>query len=353
MNIWEAILQGIVQGFTEFLPVSSSGHVSLVQHFLGKNIEGAQAFTLFLHFGTLAAVFVVYRQIIWDLIVELCATIKDGAHDLWGLIRYGKGKFELNASWKPTEMNETRRMGMLIIVSCMCAILLFVPVFGFLGLTTASGEEVKTMTDLSQYTSEDSDIIVEGLCLLVTGFLLLYATNAANRRRSTGDITDGEVTLKTAIIMGIGQCFATLPGLSRSGTTTSLGMIHRADKNKALQFSFIMGIPAVLAGNVLEIATMTDEQWDKFEVLPVLIGVIFAAVVGILSIFGLRWIVSNNKLNYFGYYCLAMGALVIIIAIIEKTTGCGNAVPAAELLGEVTSTDVSAADLVASLADVA
>jgi len=129
-------------------------------------------------------------------------------------------------------------------------------------------------------------------------------------------------------------------------------MIHKVDKNKALQFSFIMGIPAVLAGNVLEIATMTDEQWDKFEVMPVLMGVIFAAVVGILSIFGLRWIVANNKLNYFGYYCLAVGAVVIIIAIIEKTTGCGTAVPAAELLGEISPTDVSPADVAASLADV-
>ena len=352
MNIWEAILQGFVQGLTEFLPVSSSGHVSLVQHFLGKNIEGAQAFTLFLHFGTLAAVFIVYRDIIWDLIVELCATIRDGAADLWGLIRHGKGKFTPRASWKLSEMNETRRMGMLIIVASMCAILLFLPVFGFLGLTTQSGEEVKTLSDISEYTSEDADIMVEGIFLLITGVLLLVATKKAKQRREDGTCGSGEVTLRSAVAMGIGQCFAAMPGLSRSGTTTTLGMMTGAEKNKALQFSFIMGIPAILAANVLEVATMTDEQWEEFQLFPVIVGVLVSAVVGIAAIIALRWIVTNDKLHYFGYYCLAMGTIVIVIAIVEMATGCGNSVPASELLA-VSGADVSSADIVASLADVA
>lgn len=345
MSIWEAILQGIIQGLTEFLPVSSSGHLSIIQHFLGKNIEGAQAFSLFLHFGTLVAVFIVYRNILWDLIVELCATIRDGFFDLLGLIRYGKGNFEQRAKWKLSEMNETRRMGVCIIVACICAFLLFIPLFGFLGLTTKSGDAVKTFADLSEYTSEDADILLEGICLLITGGLLLYATKIAQRRRSAAP---GEVSLRSAIFMGIGQCFATLPGLSRSGTTTTLGMITGAEKNKALEFAFIMGIPAVLAGNVLEIATMTDRDWERFELAPAIVGVLFAAVVGVLAIIGLRWVVTNNKLHYFGYYCLAAGLIVIVIAIIEKATGCSAAVPASELLGAVSSADVSAADVSAA-----
>ncbi len=352
MTIWEAIIQGIIQGLTEFLPVSSSGHVSIAQHFLKLNNNDAQAFTMFLHFGTLIAVFVAYRRRIWDLIVEFFSMVGDLFKDLADLIKKGKGNYDKRFNLKLSDMEENRRLVILVIVACFCAILLFLPLFGFLGLTFADGEKVKTLADISEYTSEDASILLEGLCLLLTGFLLLYATRIAKRREYAGENLSGDVTLRSSIAMGIGQSFAALPGLSRSGTTTTLGMIFGTQKNKALEFSFIIGIPAVLAANVLEVASMTDAQWDEFQFGPVIVGIIFAAVVGLLSIAGLKWIVSNDKLHYFGYYCLAAGAVVAIIAIIECFTGCGNSVPATDILNLASGSDtVSAADAIASVAD--
>lgn len=363
MSIWEAIIQGIIQGLTEFLPVSSSGHVSIAQHFLHLNGEGAQAYTMFLHFGTLIAVFIVYRRIIWDLIVEACLMIRDIFLDLYDLVTKGSGRYKKRFTTKLDEMDELRRMVIYVIVACACAIVLFLPLFGFLGLTFPDGEKVKTFADISEYTSEDASIFLEGLCLLVTGFLLIYATKMAKERERSGNRSggnrDGIMTMPAAIAMGLGQCVAALPGLSRSGTTTTLGMIKGVEKNKALEFSFIIGIPAVLASNVLEVAKMSESDWDNFQTGPVLVGVIVSAIFGILAIAGLRWIVTNDKLHYFGYYCLAIGSVVIIIALIEKITGCGgSSMNAAEMLSSISSSDmVSGSDILSgsdavSLADI-
>lgn len=321
MTIFEAIIQGIIQGLTEFLPVSSSGHVSLAQHFLGVELEGAQAFTLFLHFGTLIAIFIVYWRLICDLIMEFFRMVKDLALDLSDLIKKGKGKFNKRFSLKLDEINDTRKMVIAVIVASACAILLFLPIFGMFGLTDSSGETVKTIADLSEFTSEDTDIIVEGNFLLITGVLLLIATAISRKREQNGIKARSFVNYKSALAMGIGQSFAAMPGLSRSGTTTTLGMISGSEKNAALQFSFIMSIPAVLAANMLELVKMDDAAWAEFQVAPVAVGVVFAAIFGILAIAGLKWIVTNDKLHYFGYYCLVVGAIVIIIGIAENLMG--------------------------------
>ncbi len=321
MSILEAILQGLVQGLTEFLPVSSSGHVSLVQHFLGVDLEGAQTFTLFLHFGTRIAVFIAYRQLVWDLICEGCRAVADLFLDVVDFVKLGKGKFKPRFTVKLDKVNDNRRMVFAVILASACAILLFLPLFGMFGLVDAEGEAVKTLADLSGYTSEDRDIIVEGVCLLGTGALLMLATSIATRRNDSAVKASSFVNYKSAAIMGIGQCFAAMPGLSRSGTTTTLGMISGVEKNTALQFSFIMSIPAVLAANLLEVVKMDSAGWAQFEAVPTLFGIVVAAVSGILAIAGLKWIVTNDKLHYFGYYCFAVGALVIIIGIAEHITG--------------------------------
>ncbi|MBQ6796579.1 MAG: undecaprenyl-diphosphate phosphatase [Clostridia bacterium] len=306
MGFWDAIIQGIVQGLTEFLPVSSSGHVSLVQHFTGTNIEGAQSFTLFLHFGTLIAVFIVYWNKIWSLVKEFFSMVKD----------FFTGKFV----WKLEKMNENRRMVIMIVIASACILVAFLPIFGIFGIYDSNGELVKSLKDMSGLTSEDIDIIVEGVCLLLTGTLLLYSTKLAKDRKKNGNEGKGEVTLKSAVAMGVGQAFATMPGLSRSGTTTTLGMITGTEKNAALEFSFIMGIPAILAANVLEVFEMDGAEVAQLNIGVVILGVVVAAVVGVLSIAGLKWIVSNDKLNYFGWYCLVVGTIVIIVGIIEMIT---------------------------------
>jgi len=351
MNFWDALIQGLIQGLTEFLPVSSSGHVSLVQHFTGKNIEGAQAFTLFLHFGTLAAVFVAYWRLIFDLILEFFAMVKDLWKDLVGLIKFGKGKFTKSFSWKLSDMNENRRMVIMVVVACACAILLFLPLFGIFGLHDSENELVKSLSDISEYTSEDADIVVEGVCLLLTGSLLFFATYIAKKNRESNKSLD-TVTYKSAIAMGIGQCLAAMPGLSRSGTTTTIGMITGTEKNKALQFSFIIGIPAILAANVLELVTMTESDWAEFNVGPVIVGIIVSAVVGILAIAGLKWIVNNDKLHYFGYYCIIAGIIVIAIAITEKVMGVDGIGFVRAIFGGADSADVVSLTDIVTASDV-
>ena len=121
--------------------------------------------------------------------------------------------------------------------------------------------------------------------------------------------------------MGIGQCIAAMPGISRSGTTTTMGMLTGAEKNTALEFSFIMGIPAVLAANLLEVK---DTDWSSVSgstIVAILVGVVVSAVVGVLAIKFLKWIVSNDKFHYFGYYCLFLGVVVIVVATIESVLG--------------------------------
>ncbi len=361
MNFWDALIQGFVQGLTEFLPVSSSGHVSLVQHFTGKNIEGAQAFTLFLHFGTLIAVFIAYWRTISDLVLEFFSMVKDLWLDFTALFKNNGKKSKKHFSWKLEEMNENRRMVIMVVIACACAILLFLPLFGFLGLVDSEGELVKSLSDLSEYTSEDANIAVEGVCLLITGCLLLYATYISKKRKAEGVKELNTISFKSAIVMGIGQCIAAFPGLSRSGTTTTAGMITGTEKNKALEFSFIIGIPAVLAANVLELVKMDETDWAEFQAGPVILGIIISAVVGIAAIIGLKWIVSNDKLHYFGIYCLIVGVAVIIVTIAEKKMGVDGIGFIRAIFGsnETAVTDsissaVSSADVVsASVASVA
>ena len=296
MNIWEAIIQGIVQGLTEFLPVSSSGHLSLVQHILpstssGNNDVGNQALSLFLHFGTLLAVFIVYRDIIWKMILEFFSML-----------------------------NKERRMVIFVVVASAFAIILFLPLLGWLGLETG-GEPVKKLSDLAEYFSNDRSIMAEGIFFTLTGILILLATVFDFHIGKSPKNKDGVITMKNACAMGLGQCIAAMPGISRSGTTTTMGMLTGAEKNAALEFSFIMGIPAVLAANLLEVK---DTDWSTVSgstIVAILVGVVVSAVVGVLAIKFLKWIVSNDKFHYFGYYCLVLGVVVIIVATIESVLG--------------------------------
>lgn len=311
MNIWEAIIQGIVQGLTEFLPVSSSGHLSLVQHILpstssGNNDVGNQALSLFLHFGTLLAVFIVYRDIIWKMILEFFSMCKE----------IFTGKFV----WKLDKMNKERRMVIFVVVASAFAIILFLPLLGWLGLETG-GEPVKKLSDLAEYFSNDRSIMAEGIFFTLTGILILLATVFDFHIGKSPKNKDGVITMKNACAMGLGQCIAAMPGISRSGTTTTMGMLTGAEKNTALEFSFIMGIPAVLAANLLEVK---DTDWSTVSgstIVAILVGVVVSAVVGVLAIKFLKWIVSNDKFHYFGYYCLVLGVVVIIVATIESVLG--------------------------------
>lgn len=282
MTILKAIILGIVQGITEFLPISSSGHLSIFQHFLGTTSDTSMMFNVFLHFGTLVAVFVVYYKTIWELIVEVFKIIKD--------IFTGKFSFK--------NMSSTRKMFFMFIISCLPLLLLLIPI--------GNGEN---LMDFFGGLSEDNDIIVEGCCFLLTGFLLLFGTYMSKKKANIRP----EVNAKDALCVGFAQLIAaSLPGVSRSGSTISTGMICGVEKEYMVRYSFILGIPAILAATLVEFKGAVETN-AAVEILPIIIGVVISALVGFAAIKILEWLVKKDKFKFFGYYCLILGVVVIVL----------------------------------------
>ena len=281
MSVWDALIQGIVQGLTEFLPVSSSGHLSLVQYFTGNSGETGAFFSILLHLGTLLAVLIAFRKTIWELIVEAFAMVGDMFHR----------KFSFKT------MNGKRRMIWMFVLS-------EIPLLAFL-----------LVKDYISMVSSDNSILIEGFCFTVTGVLLLLAD-----KLGSGKVNMDNMKGKDALAMGVAQGIATLPGISRSGSTVATGLLMGLDRGYAVAFSFIMGVPAVLGANVLELMDVIGEPFPIGMDIA-LVGVAAAVIFGLLAIKMVQWLIHTDKYKYFGYYTLALGAAVIVIALIEWGTG--------------------------------
>ena len=279
------IIQAIVQGLTEFLPISSSGHLSLVAHFTGHTGESATLLLVVLHLGTLVAVFIAFWNTIWALIKEFFIMIKD----------IFTGKFK----WK--EMNPERRMIMMLIISCIPLIFFYIP-------------ELKW--SFFSNIGNDKDILIEGFCFLYTAILLFMATRCKSGKKTAGDIK-----AKDAVTVGIFQCIALLPGISRSGSTISAGLFRGLDRETAVKYSFILGIPPILAGALVEIKDAVGEGMANTNILYLIIGFVIAAIVGFLSIKLIELLLKSDKFIIFSAYTLILGIAVIIIAIIERVNG--------------------------------
>ena len=287
MEFLKAIILGAVQGATEFLPISSSGHLSILQHFMHLSGDGSLALTVFLHIGTLIAVIAVYYKTFLDMLKEIGLAIKD--------LFTGKIK---------ETKTENRHLLYMFIISCLPLLLVVLPI----------GHDMK-LKDLADKLAGDGDIVVEGVMLLITATLLLVATHVAKTKK---DIR-ARVESKDAILVGVAQLFAAiLPGISRSGSTISTGMISGVDKNYMVRYSFVLGTPAVLAASIFEIKDVLEGGALALSIGPVIVGIIVAAIVGVASIKLLEMLVKTDKFKIFGYYCLAVGAIVTVIGIIEK-----------------------------------
>lgn len=304
MNIFEAIIQGIIQGATEFLPVSSSGHLSLSQHFMGLQVPSL-LFDVMLHLGTLIAVLVAYRRLILRLILEFVALLRD----------LFTGKFRRD------KMDPDRRLLIMLIIGLLPLFLLFLPVPG-------TGRKIK---DFADRFATDGDIIVEGASLVMTGVLLTLgilashrtaAVHAVHGRRPKGGFSGRrQFNVIDALSVGLTQCVAAVfPGLSRSGSTLSTGLMRGINRQSALDYSFVVGIPAILAAVVLELKDAVNEP-VSIGAAPIVAGVIAAAVVGFFAIRLLRWMVTTDHLGVFVVYTLLLGTVVIVLGIIEHTAG--------------------------------
>ena len=285
MSIVQAILLGAAQGLTEFLPVSSSGHLSVLQHFFHVS-ENALLFDVVLHLGTLAAVLVVYRKTLAALLGEAVQVSID-------LVR-GRLRRE--------EKNETRRLLVHLILACLPLLLLLLPV-----------GHGRRLMDLGAALAQDQTILPEGGCFIATGCLLLLS---GRRNRS-----EKPLTARSALAIGAAQLFAALfPGLSRSGSTIGTGLLCGVARSRAVSFSFLLGVPAVLAANVLELVDCF-RQGAAVDWLPLLCGGVTAAVVGVFSIRLIEKLVQKDRFKWFGCYCLVVGAAVIAAAVFERLYG--------------------------------
>ena len=281
MTVFSSFIQGMIQGLSEFLPISSSGHLSLYQHFTGQSGEVGALFAVLLHAGTLLAVCIAFWRTLLDMIVAFFQIVGDVVHR----------RFRL-ASATPTQ-----RMVLLVLVSLL-------PLCGFVFLS-----------DWYSSLAADSDIIVEGVCFLLTSMLLFLADSIVPGRKRAGTMRFSD-----ALIVGTVQGIAPLPGLSRSGSTISAGMLCGLEKQYAVSFSFIMGIPAVIGANLKEGLELIGQP-VSLEPLPLIVGVASAAVFGLLAIRMVRWLTERNKFKIFGIYTLILGVATVGVGIYELATG--------------------------------
>lgn len=282
MSYFNAVVQGLIQGFTEFLPVSSSGHLSLYQYFTGTSSEGSLLFSVMLHFGTLLAVLIAFWPTIWQLLIEFLSIFADL---FTGRLFRGYPK-------------PYRRMLYFLMISCLP--LLAVPF----------------VKDFIEGFSTDNSIIAEGCFFLITALLLTLADKAVK-----GIKTARSMTLGDSVAIGVAQVFATLPGISRSGSTVSAGLIMGLDRSFAVTYSFILGLPAILAAGLLDLKDVLEAGELGIPLGPALVGMAVAAVSGLLSIQLVKYLVNSDKFRIFAWYTLILGLVVLGVGISEQFTG--------------------------------
>ena len=176
------------------------------------------------------------------------------------------------------------------------------------------GNDRKLMDIVSDITG-DKDIIAEGIFFIITAILLLLSSYFYNKR--TADYPK-KVNTKQAFLIGFAQLFATLPGISRSGATITTGMLSKVDKEYMVRYSFVLGTPAILAANLMDIKKLAEMGSFDFGIAPAILGIIVSCIVGILAIKLTVFLVKKDKFKIFGYYCLLLGIGVTVAGIVEK-----------------------------------
>lgn len=288
MEIFKALILGIVQGITEFLPISSSGHLSVFRQLFNVETDTAGLFSAMLHIGTLVAILLMFYKPIYELFEEFTLCIRDILDR----------KFTFNIK----KMSATRRMLFMFIISCVPLLLLLIP----------TGTDTNLMDTVSVF-SNDNSLLAEGICFMVTGFLLILGTTLNSNYKTKKNITP-----VIALIIGIAQLFAAcFPGISRSGSTISAGLCCGVSKKNMIRYSFILCIPAVLASGLVEFKDAIETD-IIVPVFPLIVGVITSAVVGVFAIKLLQILMKKDLFKYFGFYCLALGFITTIISAIGK-----------------------------------
>ncbi len=287
MTLFHAIILGLIQGLAEFLPISSSGHLAILEQILQVENAG-MVFDVMLHFGTLIAIFVAFWDDIKKLFVEGLCIIRDAVINFIIFFRNFNKPVRDKAAYRKIVNSSYRKFVMLIIVSTIPT--------GILGVVLES-----------VIGAASSSLIVVGICLFITGGLLLLSDMTGS-----GTKHPKQVTYREAGIIGIVQGLATFPGISRSGSTITACLLCGFNKSFAVKYSFIMSIPAVLGAVILQIKDITTLTITGTEALYYAIGTLVAAVVGYICIKTMLVLVRGKKYKYFAYYCFIVGAFSIL-----------------------------------------
>ncbi len=270
MNIFLAILCGIIQGVTEFLPVSSSAHLAISQNIFGME-EVGMTFDILLHLGTLVAVFIVFYKDIFCLVPAFFTLIG----------KLFKGKFKLS------EYNENERFLIFVIVAT---------------LPLVAAVFLKDYVELlSGYTK-----IIGGI--LILNGIILFVSDGLKK----DEITVENTKVRNALFVGLCQMMAIVPGLSRSGSTITGGLLQGFKREYAVKFSFILSIPAIIGANVFSIMDVFENPIPSTDVVPYIAGTLAAVLVGVFAMKFLLYISRKSNFRIFSYYCFAVGILAII-----------------------------------------
>jgi len=274
MDWLQALIAGTIQGLTEFLPVSSSGHLVIFNALLGEQESGNLAFTVFLHLATLLSVVVVFRKDVWLLVREFFAA-------LWDILR-----------GKPSFQTPERRFLLMVIIGTVPAVL--------------AGAAIK----LLDFDAVLENIFVVAAMLVVTAIFMFLID-----RLRRGEYTEKDTPYTTALLVGCLQAVAILPGLSRSGSTLFGGVLGGLKKEFAVRFAFILSMPAILGAGLVEALGIVREGGFSIEPLSLLIGFLAAAGCGVLAIRLIQLLIKNNRFYIFGFYCLAASVFALLAGL--------------------------------------
>jgi undecaprenyl-diphosphatase len=269
LSLLESIILGVVQGLTEFLPISSSGHLVLSEFLLKVKFDDI-SFEVFLHFGTFLSVVIVFRRTIKSMLIAVWLKIKS--------IFAGEDTSTADEGW---------RLFWLILVGSIPA--------GIIGIFFKDYVEICF-----------SSVTLVSLMLLITGAVLFLTQFFVAARR--------KVTFSDAFVVGLAQALAMLPGISRSGLTISAGIFKGIERSKAAEFSFLLSLPAILGASLLKLKDVMSQAVLNQDLSIYLTGAFTAFVVGYLAIKFLLNVIKKGRFQYFAYYCFAVGLLFLFVS---------------------------------------
>ncbi len=280
MNTLQALIMGLLQGLTEYLPVSSSGHLTIASELFGIDGESNMTFTIAVHVATVLSTLVILGSEIGKILKGMCNPLSPRSLK-------GNGTF-LN------RLNPDQRYVLNILVS-------MIPI-GIVGVFFK--DQVEEIFG--------SGLLVVGICLLLTAALLTFSYLARPRQREN-------ISLGHAFIIGLAQAVAVLPGLSRSGSTIATGLLLGNKKEKLAQFSFLMVIPPILGEALLDGLKMVkgEEATGGIDTLPLIVGFVAAFISGCAACKWMIGIVKKGKLIYFAYYCAIVGVASIVYSLLK------------------------------------